>query len=65
MPNTDDYETCYECRGLGDDYGFDEDGELVNRCSDCPCNPVSIEELRYEMMDWTDDESEVSSDGSC
>lgn len=62
MPDTGDYDQCYECRGLGDDYGFDEDGELVDRCSDCPCNPVRTEELRCEMMDWADDESEVSGD---
>lgn len=26
---------CYECRGYGDDYYFDDDGELVSACSDC------------------------------
>lgn len=26
---------CYECRGLGDDYCFDEDGELQNACPTC------------------------------
>lgn len=32
----DNYDYCYECRGLGDDYYFDEDGELVSACEDCP-----------------------------
>lgn len=26
---------CYECRGLGGDYYFDDNGELVSACSDC------------------------------
>ena len=34
----DDYDKCYECRGLGDDYYVSEDGELVCFCDDCPCN---------------------------
>lgn len=29
---------CYECRGLGDDYSFDENGELVSNCEGCPNN---------------------------
>jgi hypothetical protein len=32
---------CYECRGLGDDYTFDEDGELVDYCDTCPMNPYN------------------------
>ena len=35
----DDYDWCYECTGYGDDYGYDEDGELVSNCDDCPNNP--------------------------
>lgn len=37
----DDYESdyCYECSGYGDDYYIDENGELVDACSDCPFNP--------------------------
>ena len=35
----DDYDWCYECRGCGDDYRYDEDGELVSRCDYCPNNP--------------------------
>ena len=26
---------CYECKGYGDDYYFDEDGELVSACETC------------------------------
>ena len=26
---------CYECRGYGDDYYLDDDGELVSACSKC------------------------------
>jgi hypothetical protein len=29
---------CYECRGLGDDYSYDEDGDLVSNCEGCPYN---------------------------
>ena len=35
----DDYDWCYECMGYGDDYSYDEDGELVSNCDDCPNNP--------------------------
>lgn len=28
-------DVCYECTGYGDDYYFDEDGEMVSACSDC------------------------------
>lgn len=34
----DEYDPCYECSGYGDDYHFDEDGELVSSCPDCPLN---------------------------
>lgn len=30
----DHYDWCYECRGLGDDYRF-ENGELVSNCDNC------------------------------
>lgn len=56
------YDPCYECRGLGDDYGFDDDGELIDRCFDCPCNSVRTEESQHETMDLADDEGEVSGD---
>lgn len=29
---------CYECGGYGDDYSFDEDGEIVSACPACPFN---------------------------
>ena len=31
--NTIDW--CDECRGLGDDYYFDKDGDLVCACDEC------------------------------
>ena len=34
MPDDPDF--CNECSGIGDDYYFDENGELVNVCEDCP-----------------------------
>lgn len=30
-----DNDPCYECRVLGDDYSFDDGGELVSNCDDC------------------------------
>lgn len=38
----DDYDWCYECTGLGDDYYFDDDGELVCACADCIHNPHAM-----------------------
>lgn len=40
-----DYDYCYECRGYGDDYYVNEDGELVCRCDDCS----------YSESNWKDD----------
>ena len=40
-----DYDYCYECRGYGDDYYVNEDGELVCRCDDCS----------YSESNWEDD----------
>lgn len=37
--NDPDYEHCYECRGLGDDYRIGDDGELESCCDTCPFNP--------------------------
>ena len=37
-------ETCYECRGLGDDYYFDDSGELVCACTECPFNDWSYDD---------------------
>lgn len=42
----DDYDYCDECRGYGDDYSFDEDGEMVDNCVDCPFNSAN--------NDWDD-----------
>lgn len=28
-------EICYECTGYGDDWYFDENGNLVSACADC------------------------------
>lgn len=35
----DDYDPCYECRGLGDDYIINDDGELESWCDKCGVNP--------------------------
>lgn len=35
----ENYDICYECRGLGDDYYFDDDGELQCSCDRCLLNP--------------------------
>lgn len=37
----DEYDTCYECTGLGDDYYIDDKGELVSRCSECSFFPLN------------------------
>lgn len=39
-----DLDWCYECRGLGDDYYFDDEGNLVNACAECPVCRVSEDE---------------------
>ena len=31
-------ERCYECSGYGDDYSFDENGEMICNCESCPFN---------------------------
>lgn len=43
----DDWDYCYECSGYGDDYYFDDDGEMQCRCDECPFNP-------YRPDDWDD-----------
>ena len=35
----DDYDRCYECRGYGDDYIINDDGELESWCDHCGLNP--------------------------
>ena len=37
-------EACYQCRTLGDDYYYNEDGDLVSSCDDCI----------YAEWDWDD-----------
>lgn len=32
----DDPDRCYECTGLGDDYYYDENGDLICYCDECP-----------------------------
>lgn len=31
-----DYDPCEECRLYGHDYSYDEDGDLMSNCYDCP-----------------------------
>ena len=40
----DNYDRCYECQGYGDDYYWDENGELVCACDECPWNEEEEEE---------------------
>jgi len=35
MTDNERAEYCYECRGYGDDYYFDADGDIVNACPEC------------------------------
>ena len=39
---------CNECRGYGDDYYFDEDGELVSACETCPIWMTYGEEVQHD-----------------
>lgn len=32
----DDYDICYECTAYGDESYFDENGEMVSKCPECP-----------------------------
>lgn len=38
----DNYDICWECRRLHDDYYFDGDGEPVYACITCPYNPLQV-----------------------
>lgn len=40
----EDYDRCYECKGYGDDYCLDENGEWVSACDDCPFNDYDWED---------------------
>lgn len=31
-----DEDRCYECKGYGDDYYTDENGEMTHACDECP-----------------------------
>ena len=44
----DDYDYCYECGGYGNDYSFDDDGDLVCNCDDCPFNPMRPYYFRWK-----------------
>ena len=35
---------CYECTGYGDDYYYNDNGELVKACDDCPFNEEENDE---------------------
>ena len=35
MTDKERAEICYECTGYGDDYYYDDDGELVCACDEC------------------------------
>ena len=37
---------CYECAGYGDNYGYDDEGELICLCMECP------------YWDWESDDDE-------
>ena len=39
LEEDDEYDHCYECRGLGDDYIINDEGELESYCDRCGCNP--------------------------
>lgn len=42
--DTDWYlDPCEECTGYGDDYSYDEHGDLVNNCPTCPVNISRME----------------------
>lgn len=40
----DDFEHCYECTGYGDDYYFDDNGDLVCACLDCIYNRYRLDD---------------------
>ena len=40
----DGYDRCYECRGYGDDYIINDDGELESWCDKCGCNPNKVDD---------------------
>lgn len=48
--NDYDVDACYECQGYGDDYYFDEEGNMICACDECVYN-----ELNWEDEYWKDD----------
>jgi hypothetical protein len=40
----DNYEMCFECRLYGDDYRYDDEGELTSACGDCSYNSLNWED---------------------
>ena len=40
----DDVDRCYECTGLGDDYYYDENGDIVSYCDECYYSEYDPEE---------------------
>lgn len=40
----EEYDYCYECRGYGNDYYMDENGDLICYCPECQFNPFKEEE---------------------
>lgn len=40
-------DVCYECRGYGNDYSTDEDGEPV-----CSCDTCYITRMESDVDDW-------------
>ncbi len=51
------YDICYECRGCGDDYYWDENtATLVCNCFDCPYKPSKEDDDEFiRKEDFTED----------
>lgn len=39
-----DYDYCYECTSNGDNYYYDDDGNLIYACDDCVWNDDNWED---------------------
>lgn len=39
----EDWDFCDECRSYGDDYFYNDDGELERYCSECSMNPDRLD----------------------
>lgn len=44
---TEDHDYCDSCCGYGDDYTYDENGDLVSICNDCPRNYYEDEDSKW------------------